>query len=65
MTQLSLKGVSQDIYDAVRQELTEKEMLDLGFLIITINGWNRMCVASQTTPGSCDSAFGLDKAGLS
>jgi len=34
------------------------------FLNITINGWNRMSVAFQTTPGSCDAAFGLDKAGL-
>lgn len=34
------------------------------FWIITINGWNRLGVAFQTTPGSCDAAFGLDKAGL-
>lgn len=64
LTQLSPHGVSQDIYDAVHLELTEKEMSDLSFLIILINGWNRMCVAFQTTPGSCDAAFGLDKAGL-
>lgn len=64
LTHLGPQGVPQDLYDAVRQELTEKEMSDLGFLIITINGWNRLCVAFQTTPGSCDAAFGLDKAGL-
>lgn len=64
LTHLSPQGVPQEIYDAVHNQLTEKEMSDLGFLIITINGWNRMCVAFQTTPGSCDAAFGLDKAGL-
>ena len=64
LTHLGPQGVPQDVYDAVHRELTEKEMSDLGFLIITINGWNRMCVAFQTTPGSCDAAFGLDKAGL-
>lgn len=40
-------------------------MSDLGFLIITINGWNRMGMTFQATPGSCDAALGLDKAGLS
>lgn len=64
MTHLNPLGVSQDIYDAVHNQLTEKEMSDLGFLIITINGWNRLCVAFQTTPGSFHTAFGLDKAGL-
>lgn len=64
LTRLEPQGVSQEIYDAVHSQLTEKELSDLGFLIITINGWNRMCVAFQTTPGSCDKAFGLDKAGL-
>lgn len=64
LTHLDPHGVSQDIYDAVHAQLTEKEMSDLGFLIITINGWNRLCVAFQTTPGSFDAAFGLDKAGL-
>ena len=48
----------------VRGQLSETEMSDLGFLIITINGWNRLCVAFRTTPGSADAAFGLDKAGL-
>jgi len=56
--------VSQAVYDEVNKELTEREMSDLSFLIVVINGWNRMCVAFQTTPGSCDAAFGLDKAGL-
>ena len=64
LTHLGPQGVPQEVYDAVHRELTDKEMSDLGFLIITINGWNRLCVAFQTTPGSCDAAFGLDKAGL-
>lgn len=64
LTHLHPHGVSDEIYASVHRELSEKEMSDLGFLIITINGWNRLCVAFQTTPGSFDAAFGLDKAGL-
>jgi AhpD family alkylhydroperoxidase len=65
LTNLGPQGVSDEVYTAVRAELSEKELSDLGFLIVCINGWNRMCVAFQTTPGSFDKAFGLDKAGLS
>lgn len=64
LTHLGPQGVSQAVYDEVNKELTEKEMSDLGYLIVVINGWNRLCVAFQTTPGSFDAAFGLDKAGL-
>ncbi len=64
LTHLGGQGVPDEVYDNVHGELSEREMSDLGFLIITINGWNRMCVAFQTTPGSADAAFGLDKAGL-
>jgi AhpD family alkylhydroperoxidase len=65
LTRLDPQGVPDEIYAAVHAQLSEKEMSDLAFLIVTINGWNRLCVAFRTTPGSFDAAFGLDKAGLS
>jgi AhpD family alkylhydroperoxidase len=64
VTQLGPHGVPDAAYASVREQLSEKELCDLAYLIITINGWNRLCVAFQTTPGSLDAAFGLDKAGL-
>lgn len=64
LTRLGPQGVPDETYAAIRSQLSEKELSDLAYLIITINGWNRLCVAFQTTPGSLDAAFGLDKAGL-
>lgn len=64
LTHLGSEGVSDEVYAEVRSQLSDTEMADLAFLIITINGWNRLGVAFRTTPGSADAAFGLDKAGL-
>lgn len=53
-----------DVYDRVRGQLSEKELSDLTFEVMAINGWNRANVAFRTVPGSSDKAFGLDKANL-
>ncbi|WP_369789936.1 carboxymuconolactone decarboxylase family protein [Rouxiella sp. WC2420] len=64
LTTLAPKGVSNEIYDHVRTHLSEQEISDLSFLIVAINGWNRISIAFRTEPGSADAAYGLDKAGL-
>ncbi|QKJ88740.1 carboxymuconolactone decarboxylase family protein [Paramixta manurensis] len=64
LTTLSPHGVSDAVYTQVREQFTEREISDLTFLVVGINGWNRLSVAFQTVPGSSDAAFGLDKAGL-
>ncbi|QHE91608.1 carboxymuconolactone decarboxylase family protein [Pandoraea fibrosis] len=62
LTTLAAHGVSDEIYERVRAELTEKEISDLSFAIMAINGWNRLNVGFRTVPGSADKAYGLDKA---
>jgi len=64
LTTLSPLGVSDDIYESVRAQLSEEEVSDLSFLIIAINGWNRLSIAFRMVPGSADAAYGLTKAGL-
>ena len=64
LTRLPEHGVADDVYDRVRNELSEKELSDLTFSVMAINAWNRVNVAFRTVPGSQDRAFGLDKAGL-
>jgi AhpD family alkylhydroperoxidase len=64
LTKLPEHGVPDEIYEHVRTQLSEKELSDLTFLIMSINGWNRLNCAFRTVPGSNDKAFGLDKAGL-
>ena len=65
LTQLGAHGVSDAIFDSVRAELSDEELADLSFLIVAINGWNRLSVAFRAVPGSADKFYGLDKAGLS
>jgi AhpD family alkylhydroperoxidase len=65
LTHLPAEGVPDDVYEHVRTQLSEKELSDLTFLVMAINGWNRVSVGFHTVPGSADKAFGLDKSGLS
>ena len=64
LTRLSDHGVSDEIYDAVRTQFSEKELSDLSFAVMAINGWNRISIGFRVAPGSADAAYGLDKAGL-
>ena len=64
LTKLPEHGLSDDIYERVRTQLSEKELSDLTFDVMAINAWNRANVAFKTMPGSADKAFGLDKANL-
>jgi AhpD family alkylhydroperoxidase len=65
LTKLPEGGVPDDIYERVSTQLSEKELSDLTFLIISINGWNRASIAFKSVPGEFDKAYGLDKANLS
>jgi AhpD family alkylhydroperoxidase len=58
-------GVPDAVYDEVRAVLSEKEISDLSFVVMAINGWNRLSCGVRAEPGSADAAYGLDKASLS
>jgi len=64
LTRIPAEGVSDEIYEQVREQFSEKEISDLTFVVMIINTWNRPNVAFRTTPGSFDKMLGLDKAGL-
>lgn len=64
LTQLSPQGVPDDVYERVRTQLSEKEIADLTYAVVAINGWNRLNVAFRAVPGAYDREFGLDKANL-
>jgi AhpD family alkylhydroperoxidase len=65
LTKLPPHGVSDEAYERARAEFSEKEIADLTFVIMAINGWNRVSIASRAVPGSMDALYGLTKAGLS
>ncbi|OAJ61738.1 alkylhydroperoxidase [Paraburkholderia ginsengiterrae] len=64
LTRLTEHGVSDETYQHVRTQFSEKELSDLTFEVMAINGWNRASIAFRSVPGSADKAFGLDKANL-
>jgi len=65
VTRLGDHGVSDEAYSESRAELSEQEISDLTFVVMGINGWNRLSIAFRAVPGSKDAAYGLTKAGLS
>lgn len=48
------RGVSDDIYESVRTQFSEKELSDPTFEVMAINGWTRANIAFRTVPGSAD-----------
>jgi AhpD family alkylhydroperoxidase len=65
VTKLPEGGIPDELYERVRGQLSEKEVSDLTFSIMTINAWNRVSIAFKAVPGSADKLYGLEKAGLS
>lgn len=64
LTKIPEQGVPDELYDRVRTQLSEKEIVDLTFLVMSTNAWSRLNIAFKTVPGSSDATLGLDKADL-
>lgn len=52
VTDISLDGVPDELYQLVRGHFDEKQYVDLVILINTINSWNRLSIAVNAVPGS-------------
>lgn len=64
LTKIPEHGVSDEWYEQVRSQFSEKELSDLTYVVMSINAWNRANIAFKAVPGSFDAAYGLDKANL-
>jgi AhpD family alkylhydroperoxidase len=51
LTLLSRSGVADDVYERVRAQFPEDELVHLSLAIVAINGWNRLNIAARTVPG--------------
>lgn len=47
---MSQTHVPDDVYDEVRKQFSEKEIVDLTAAVATINTWNRIAIAFRATP---------------
>ncbi|MBN9589219.1 MAG: carboxymuconolactone decarboxylase family protein [Alphaproteobacteria bacterium] len=65
LTRLGEHGVPDDIYEEARMHFSEKELTELAFVVVEINGWNRLSIAFRNQPGTMDAMLGLTAAGLS
>lgn len=50
VTLISSTFVPDDVYQEAARHFTEKELVELLMLIVTINGWNRLVVSTRTLP---------------
>ncbi len=51
VTRVAETRVPDDVYERVRQQFTETELIDLTLAITNINAWNRLNIAFRTVPG--------------
>ena len=46
------EGVPDPIYAEASRHFTEKELVDLTWAVVAINGWNRIAISFRAVPGS-------------
>jgi AhpD family alkylhydroperoxidase len=51
LTLVSETHVPDSVYEEVRKFFSEKEIVDLTILAMTINAWNRLCISLRAVPG--------------
>jgi AhpD family alkylhydroperoxidase len=52
VTRLGEHGVSDAAFAEARKEFSEKELVDLTWAIVAINGWNRVAISFRAVPGT-------------
>lgn len=52
VTLITNGGVSDELYQRVREHFTEEETVNLTAAIISINGWNRLALTFRTVAGT-------------
>jgi AhpD family alkylhydroperoxidase len=50
VTDVATSRVPDAAYEAVSRHFSPKEIADLTYVVVAINGWNRLCVAFRTPP---------------
>src|SRR3954471_17415820 len=52
VTRIADTHADDEIYEKVKPHFDEKELVDLTFIIATINSWNRLAISMRTEPGT-------------
>jgi len=51
LTLVSENRVPDDVYERVREQFSEDELVHLSLAVVSINGFNRLNIAARTVPG--------------
>ena len=51
LTLVSETHAPDEVYERVREQFSEDELVHLTLAIVSINGWNRLNIAARTVPG--------------
>jgi AhpD family alkylhydroperoxidase len=51
LTLVAETHVPDEVFERVREQFSEDELVHLSLAIVAINGWNRLNVAARTVPG--------------
>jgi AhpD family alkylhydroperoxidase len=52
LTLIFQNHVPDDVYERVRGQFSESEMVNLTLAVVAINGWNRLAISFRAVPGS-------------
>lgn len=52
LTEISDNEVSDELYESVREQFDEEELVTLTMAVVAINGWNRLAISFRMEPGS-------------
>lgn len=52
LTRVADGGVPQDLFDETRKQFSEKEVADLTWAVVAINGWNRIALSFGNVAGT-------------
>jgi AhpD family alkylhydroperoxidase len=52
VTNISGAGIGDALYDEVRRNFSEKEIVDLTLAVVLINGWNRVAIPFRAPAGA-------------
>ena len=52
VTLIAGEHVPDEVYEQVRQQFTERELVNPTLALVAINGWNRFAISFRTVPGT-------------
>lgn len=56
LTLISENGAPDEVFEEVREQFDEQELVNLTLAIVTINGWNRFAISFRTEVGNYEPA---------